>query len=362
MPVKNAYIHIPFCKSKCNYCSFISFNKLELKEKYLLALKKQIESEYKQEKLNTLYFGGGTPSLLSIDEINSLISLFKLEDYAEVTIEVNPDSVDSSFLMRLRELGINRISIGTQTFNEHLLKLIGRRHNSEQIFNAVNWAVDAGFENISLDFIYGLPTQSIEDFEADLKKTVELPIQHISLYGLKIEEGCHFYKHKPKKLPNLDIQADMYLKAIEILTQAGFEHYEVSNFSKTGFNSRHNKNYWDNNSYYGFGCAASGYVDSLRYQMEPDLEKYILNPLKKDFEQKLTKDEILEEEIFLGLRRTKGLNIDEINQKFGIDFNKKYVKILDKYSQYFIKTDNTLAFNNDGILISNIILSEFIGC
>jgi len=358
---KNAYIHIPFCKSKCNYCTFVSFDSLEIKKQYLESLSVQIKSEYKQERLNTLYFGGGTPSLLSIDEISSVIKLFNFADNPEITVEVNPDSVDKKYLSDLRKIGVNRLSIGTQTFDDKVLKLIGRRHNSEQVFSALNFAIEAGFDNISLDFIYGLPTQKMDDFETDLLKAVALPIQHISLYGLKIEEGCHFYKKMPKSLPDLDLQADMYLKAIEVLKNAGFEHYEVSNFSRSGFNSKHNLNYWDNNSYYGFGCAASGYDEGIRYQMEPDLLKYISNPISRDFEQELTQGEILEEEIFLGLRKLSGINVDKINTKFGINFNEKYAKIIEKYSRYFKKNTNMLAFNDEGILISNEILQEFIG-
>lgn len=412
---KNAYIHIPFCKSKCNYCSFVSFADLGLKEQYLDSLISQIRTEYKGEKLNTLYFGGGTPSLLTVKEFKSLIDLFTFEDNAEITVEVNPDSTDFQHLQGLKRLGINRLSIGSQTFDDKLLSLIGRRHNAEAIKTTVEYAQKAGLDNISLDFIYGIPTQTLADFEKDLKKAVELGVQHISLYGLKIEEGCYFYKHQPEDIPNLDIQADMYLKAVEVLKSSGFEHYEISNFSKinpsdvmlnsfqhhiserpcdpethslllscadrltrfafwalrfalsssgrrrkNGFNSRHNLNYWDNNTYYGFGCSASGYIDKVRYQNESDLIKYIKTPLSKGSKQELSEQEILEEAIFLGFRKTAGINTEEINNKFGIDFNEKYAKILDKYSNFFIKTSLGWALTLEGILISNEILSEFI--
>lgn len=357
---KNAYIHIPFCKGKCNYCTFTSFVCIELKEDYLKALKKQIIAEYKKEKLQTLYFGGGTPSLLTIEEFKDLLDLFKTEKNAEITVEVNPDSVNCEYLKNLKKLGINRISIGAQSFNDKFLKLIGRIHNSEQIESALNCALQAGFNNISLDFIYGLPNQTLSDFENDLKKAVKLNIQHISLYGLKIEEGCYFYKNPPKDLPNLDLQADMYLKAIEILKDAGFEHYEISNFAKPGFASNHNLNYWGNNTYYGFGCSASGYLNETRYQIEPVLEKYIQNPFKRDFKQKLTQEEILEEAIFLGFRKIAGINTNEINKNFDIEFDNKYSKTLNKYSKYFERTKDGWKLSIEGILISNEILSEFI--
>lgn len=357
---KNAYIHIPFCKSKCNYCSFVSFAMLELKGDYLDALQKQILAEYKGEKLETLYFGGGTPSLLSIDEFESLLKLFKLADNVEITIEVNPDSVNFEYFQGLRNLGVNRLSIGSQTFDDEILKLIGRRHNSVQIELAVNLAQKAGFDNISLDFIYGLPTQSEQGFENDLKTAVSLNVQHISLYGLKIEDGCAFSKNPPLNLPDLDTQADMYLKAIEVLNENGFEHYEISNFSRTGFSSKHNLNYWDNETYYGFGCSASGYIDGVRYTMESDIQKYILNPISRDSEQRLSQKEILEEAIFLGFRKMDGINIEEINRKFRINFNEKYSKILDKYADYFVKTPKGYSLTIEGVLLSNEILAEFI--
>jgi len=357
---KNVYIHIPFCKGKCNYCSFVSFDRLDLKEQYLNALKKQIQAEYKGEKFNTLYFGGGTPSLLKTEELKEIIELFNLQFDAEITIEVNPEGVNEGYFEDLKKIGINRISIGAQTFNDDTLKIISRRHASAHIHKAVN-AANIYFDNISLDLIYGLPAQNITDFENDLKMAIDLGVQHVSLYGLKLEENCNFYKNPPMApVPELEEQADMYLKAVEILKNAGFEHYEVSNFSKKGFESKHNLNYWNNNTYYGFGCSASGYVENVRYTNETNLEKYIENPLKKISEHKLSKQEIMEEAIFLGLRKIAGINIDELNQKFDIDFNSKYAKILEKYSKYFIKTPVGWALSLEGLLVSNEILSEFV--
>lgn len=359
--IKNAYIHIPFCNGgKCKYCSFISYPNLNLKDEYLNALTTQINTEYKDDKLNTLYLGGGTPSLLKICELEKLINLFVLENNAEITVEINPETIDKQYFTELKAIGVNRLSIGAQTFNDSILKIIGRKHSAEQINIAVNLAKEAGFDNISLDFIYGLPQQTMEELVNDLNNAIELEIQHISLYGLKIEKGCNFYDNMPENLPNLDIQADMYLKAVDLLENNGFIHYEISNFSKQGFESNHNLNYWNNNNYYGFGCSASGYIEKTRYQMKCELEKYIANPLKRDFEQELSEQEILEEEIFLGLRKAEGISISNINQKFGIDFYIKYKNIIDKYSKYFVKTKNGFTFNTNGFLISNDILAEFI--
>lgn len=359
---KNVYIHIPFCKSKCKYCSFVSFPKLEQKAQYINALVEEIQTKYNGELLNTLYFGGGTPSLLTIEEFSKIIKLFNFDEKTEITSELNPETINAQYLQNLKKIGINRLSFGCQTFKDEILKLIGRRHSSTDVKNAVKLAQEAGFKNISLDFIYGLPQQTIEDFENDLKTAISLGIQHISLYGLKIEENCYFYKKPPQNLPDEDAQADMYLKAIEIMTNNEFEHYEISNFAKNGFESRHNLNYWDNNTYYGFGVASHGYENGIRYFNPITLEEYINNPTIHKSSHKLSKQEQLEEEIFLGFRKMSGINVENINKKFNIDFCKKYATTLNKYVSYkYLKETNTgFKLTDNGILISNVILSEFL--
>ena len=360
--VKNVYIHIPFCKSKCRYCSFISYPCISLKEKYLEALEAEISHFYNGEELETLYFGGGTPSLLTAKEFERIIKHFNLTAQTEITTELNPDDVRGEYLQSLKTLGINRLSLGCQTFDDNILKLINRRHNAEDVAQAVENAKLAGFDNISLDFIYGLPGQTTEIFEQDLQKALSLGVRHISLYGLKIEEGCYFYTHMPENLPDDDTQADMYKKAIEILTSNGFEHYEISNFSQPGFNSKHNLNYWNNNTYYGFGAAAHGYVDGIRYFNKEILEDYIENPLCREGEHNVTEKEQLEEEIFLGFRRGAGIDVEKLNKKYSIDFEKKYKNILEKYltTGHLLKTNNGYKFSDEGFMVSNVILSEFL--
>lgn len=355
--MKNVYVHIPFCKSKCKYCSFVSFPKLELKETYLQALETEISSRYNGEKLNTLYFGGGTPSVLTNNELNRLISFFNIDENTEVTAELNPETITKSYL---EQLNVNRLSFGCQTFDDKILKLIGRRHSAKDVENAVKFAQKAEFNNISLDFIYGLPSQTLKGFKQDLEHAVSLGVQHISLYGLKIDEDCYFYKNLPENLPDEDMQADMYLAAIETLKD--FEHYEISNFAQKGFHSRHNLNYWDNNSYYGFGVAAHGYEKGIRYFNTSDLNEYINNPITHKNKHKLSEQEQLEEEIFLGFRKMSGINIEEINKKFNIDFRKKYAATVDKYIsyKYLSETNTGFKLTTEGILVSNVILSEFI--
>lgn len=360
--VKSAYIHIPFCKSKCHYCSFVSFPKLKLKKDYLKALEKQINFEYKGEVLNTLYFGGGTPSLLEVDEFENLIKHFSLCCDTEITAELNPETLNYDYLRGLLDIGINRLSLGAQTFDDYILRLINRRHNAQQITNSVKTAQNAGFENISLDFIYGLPNQTSQMFFDDLKKAVALGVKHISLYGLTIEEGCYFYDNPAQNIADEDCQADMYLGAVELLKNLGFEHYEFSNFSLAGFYSKHNLNYWDNEYYYGFGVSAHGYKNNIRYSNTNSLEDYIQNPLEYEIERFETPQDKLEEEIFLGFRKMSGIDVLKINRKYNIDFEEKYSKILKKYKGFglIIKTPQGYALSTKGVLVSNTILSEFL--
>ena len=356
---KSAYIHIPFCKSKCKYCSFVSFNRPKLITGYIFALLKDISDNYKGEELKTLYFGGGTPSLIPIELLKKVINKFKLTENAEVTLELNPDDATQEYLAGLKQIGVNRLSIGSQTFDDEILKLIGRRHNSVQIVEAVSMAKNAGFENISVDLIYGLPTQTIEKLSSDLDKFLELGIQHISTYGLKIEAESFWGKNHPS-VPDDDIQADMYELINQKLEQNGFFRYEVSNFAQKGFESRHNLNYWNNNEYYGFGVAAHGYLDGARYSNFTTLEEYLEKPSTHEIGHILSEEEKLEEEIFLGFRKTEGIDCERIKEKFNIDFETKYADILSQYSDFIERTEKGFALNLKGILVSNIILSEFI--
>lgn len=357
---QNAYIHIPFCNSKCFYCAFISTCNLKLETGYLISLLKDIDTNYQKNVLSTLYYGGGTPSLLPLEHVKKIQNKFILDKNSEVTFEINPENVSIQYLQGLKDIGINRLSIGIQSFNNSILKLIGRKHTAEQGLTTIELAQNVGFDNISLDFIYGLPTQSLEGFINDLKTAINLGIPHISLYGLKIEENSVFGKKTPKNLPNEDSQADMYLEAINILKD--FNHYEISNFAKNGYESRHNLTYWQNRPYYGFGCGAHGYENNIRYANSFRIHEYMKTPLTRDYCHFETEEERLEEEIFLGFRISKGLNINEINKKFDIDFCQKYKDILNKYIEtgHIIKTDNGFRLSNTGFLISTVILAEFL--
>ena len=358
---RSVYIHIPFCKLKCKYCSFISFPCINKIETYLNSLLEEIKTNYKGELLRTLYFGGGTPSLLEVKYLKRIINSFNLASNCETTLELNPDDANYEYLEELYKIGINRLSIGAQTFNDDILKLIGRRHSSEQVFNAVNLAQKVGFKNISVDLIYGLPEQNLQILNEDLNKITSLGIQHVSTYGLKIEEESYWGKFPPENYADEDLQADMYLAVNNFLESKGYKRYEISNFALKGFESKHNLNYWDNNEYYGFGVASHGYINGKRYSNICNLEEYIKTPLIPESIHTQTFQEKIEEEIFLGFRKESGISISKIKEKFNIDFNNKYERVIKKYSPKYIEpTTNGYKLTLDGILLSNNILSEFL--
>lgn len=358
----SVYIHIPYCKSKCKYCSFVSYTDFKEKDKYINALLKEINYYYRGETLKTLYFGGGTPSVLDTADIEKIITKFIfIPDFCEITFELNPDDADYGYLKRLREMGVNRISIGSQSFDDKILSEIGRRHNSAQIYEAAEQAKRAGFKNISLDFIYGLPNQTWDILEKDLKIAAELGVSHISTYGLKIEEPSYYYFNRPDNLPDDDIQADMYINLNDVLEKFGYKRYEISNFSKPGYESKHNLNYWNNKEYYGFGAAAHGYRYGVRYSNYKSLDEYIKHPLKKETQHFVSPREKFEEEIFLGFRKTGGVNTNFIKKKYYTDFDEKYKSVIEKYSpEYLEKTEEGYRLTLKGVLLSNVILSEFV--
>lgn len=362
--VRSAYIHIPFCKSKCKYCSFVSYPDCfdDYKEQYIKTLLKEIDFYYKRETLDTLYIGGGTPTLLDANDLKKLLDCLNFDASAEVTVEANPETVDYKYLNDLLCIGVNRLSIGVQSFDDNILKTIGRIHSSQKAVDTVEIAKSVGFSNISLDFIYGLPLQTLDSFVSDLNKAAMLNVNHISLYGLKIEEGCAFYLDYPKNIADEDLQADMYLAAIKTLENLDYKHYEISNFCKNGKISRHNMNYWAAKEYYGFGAAAHGYVDGIRYSNFSSLSEYFEKYKQKEQSHFLTNKEMLDETIFLGLRRQQGIDVNEINKNFNINFENMYNKVLNKYLEtgHLIETSRGFAFSDEGFLLSNVILADFI--
>ncbi len=355
------YVHIPFCEKKCNYCAFCSFELLKFKDKYLKNLTKEIKHFYKNEPLKTLYFGGGTPSLLEKEDFEEIFSLFNLNANTEITLEANPHNLTLEKLKNLKNLGFNRLSLGVQSFDDKILKIIARTHTNAQTLEAVEAIQKAGFDNFSIDLIYGLPNQTLSAWEKTLEQAILLNPKHISLYGLKIEKGTVFYKNLPENLPDSDMQAIMYEKAIEKLKEK-YIHYEFSNFALSEkYFSKHNLTYWNLEEYYGFGLSASGFLDNKRYTNTFNFSEYIKNPLKKTF-LKRSKQEEIEEEIFLGLRLVKGINFKKINEKHNINIFELYKKEFEKFLDLKLleKTENGVKLTQRGILVSNEVLCEFI--
>lgn len=352
--IEHAYIHIPFCISKCNYCSFVSGYDIEGKDDYINALIKEISSRYKNEQLKTIYIGGGTPSLLEAKDVEKILNHLKFQNDSEITIEANPETISTEKFIHFKNMGINRVSIGVQTFNDDILKIIGRTHNKNKIYSAIEAIKNSGFKNVSIDLIYGLPNQTFNVFCNDLEQAINLDINHISTYGLKIEEDSFFGKSTPLNLPDDEMQAQMFLYLCRFLDAHHFNHYEISNFAKNGFESKHNCAYWHNKNYYGFGLNASGYEGNIRYKNISEYKKYIDNPLQKEEEIELTLQQIREEELFLALRLKEGVDISKID--------KTYLKNIQKYlDMKLLKIENEhLKLTKEGILLSNEIMAEFI--
>lgn len=319
--VKSAYIHIPFCNNICSYCDFckLLYNKNFVK-KYLDALEKEITNNYKNEILDTIYVGGGTPSSLSVSELNklfSIIKIFKLSKEYEFTFEVNIEDITEEKLEILKENKVNRLSIGIESFNDKYLKYLGRNYTSDIINEKVELAKKY-FDNINVDLMYALKNESLNDLEEDIDKILKLDIKHISCYSLIIEKNTKLYIDNTKYISD-DLDSDMY-DLIDKKLENKYHRYEVSNYSITSYESRHNLTYWKNNEYYGFGLGAAGYIDNIRYTNTRNLSKYISGSYEGQ-EEVLTKEDKIKYEFILGLRLTSGINKDNFNKKYGININ-----------------------------------------
>ena len=308
------YIHIPFCKKRCLYCDFFSTTQLARREEYVEALLKEIAMRRNEasEPIQTVYIGGGTPSTLDAADIERIVRAVGLQEAEEVTMEMNPGDATREYLQALRQTGINRLSIGIQSFQDELLQLIGRRHNAKQAIEAVRMAQEVGFDNISVDLMYALPTQTMTQWEADIETTLSLGVQHISSYGLMYEEGTALTKmveNGELEAIDEDTENAMYDRLCERLKQAGFVHYEVSNFALPGREAKHNSNYWNGTPYIGVGAGAHSYIGKVRSWNPDDLEAYIQGmndgSLKRESET-LSDEDLYNEQIMLGLRTSKG--------------------------------------------------------
>ncbi len=371
-PRLGIYIHIPFCASKCSYCDFYSLAGCDdLMPEYHKALIAHMEeSAYaiKNYEVDTIYFGGGTPSYYGAENLIALLDTLKANGNvrmdAEITVECNPDSVDLADLKLLRQEGVNRLSIGLQSTDNDLLKLIGRRHNFQQAVRAFEDARRAGFDNLSLDLMYGLPSQTKSDWADTLAKTVELHPEHLSCYGLKLEPGTQMYAdyNGSPILPDEDEQADMYSYCAEMLDRYGYRQYEISNFCAPGFESRHNLKYWNLDDYMGFGPGAASCVGKLRYSFIKDLKKYIYGVTRKisivDEYQQVDPLERAVEYIMLGMRTSQGISEEDYRIRCQCDW-RPISRVLRAFAEkgWAEQTDGRWHFTVPGFLISNTLIS-----
>lgn len=355
--VNSVYIHIPFCKQICSYCDFCKiFYDEKYINNYLLALEKEIKSNYKGDLIKTIYIGGGTPSSLKMSELKKLfdlIKLFNLDKNFEFTIETNIEDVTIDKLNLFYQNKINRLSIGVQTFNRIHLQKLGRS-NVDNIINRINLAKKVGFNNINIDLMYALPNQTLDELLEDLEKIIKLDITHISTYSLIIEPHTLLYIEKTDYIDE-DLDYEMYELIREKLIDNGYNHYEISNFSKSGYESKHNLTYWSNDEYYGFGMGASGYLNNIRYENNKNINKYISGIYRAD-EEYLTKEDILLYEFILGLRKIKGINKQSFYQKF--KFNIKEFHNVSKLLKEgkLIDDGENIYINSKYLYISNEIL------
>ncbi|WP_075603830.1 radical SAM family heme chaperone HemW [Saccharicrinis aurantiacus] len=368
------YIHVPFCSKKCGYCDFYSIIRLTNKSDYLNALIKEIElraDEFNTRKVATIYFGGGTPSLLSLSDFKSIFDVinktFDISLTKEITVEVNPDDVTVDYIKGLKAFGVNRISMGVQSFNNRILKFMNRRHNKSQAVEAVNNIREAGINNLSIDLIYGIPGMTSEEWNSSINEALSLGVQHISAYHLTFEPDTPFYKRLQKKeiLEINDSESvKQYDALVEGLAKGGFNDYEISNFSLPDYESNHNSNYWNGNKYFGFGPSAHSFDGTIRRWNYSNLDKYVdgisTNQAYFDSES-LSLIDSYNETIMLSLRTKKGLSLDVLKSKFESTFLSHFNTVLQDYldNSKLIIDNGFVSVKRDSKFLTDKIISDF---
>ncbi|MGL5753922.1 MAG: radical SAM family heme chaperone HemW [Paraclostridium sp.] len=371
------YIHVPFCAQKCYYCDFNSYKiKSNEKEDYLINIEREMllyKDKFKDKSFDTVFLGGGTPSILKVDELKRLMSKmyenFNIKEDAEITIECNPGTINKEKLEAMKKIGINRLSIGLQATQNYHLKSIGRIHTYEEFEKNYYDAIDIGFENINIDLMYALPNQKEEEWKDTLDKIIKLNPSHISAYSLILEEGTKLYDMYENNEFNLldeDTDIEMYNYTINTLKDNGYNQYEISNYSKYEKECKHNIIYWKCDNYLGLGPGASGYIEDTRYSNVEDLNEYNnklnqnLKPINE--ENKLSDKDKIEEFIFMGLRMNEGISLDIFEKRFKIDFKDLYKNALEKLiANKLIKMeDSNVSLTQKGREISNSVFIEFI--
>lgn len=369
------YIHIPFCKSKCAYCDFFSNTDISKIDFFLKSLENEIFIRNKylgNATIETIYFGGGTPSLLTVNQLNNIIEKlyqnFEIIKEPEITLEANPDDLSENFIEKLKKsTSINRLSIGIQSFFDDDLRLMNRRHNSNQALECIKTAQNFGFENISADLIYGLPHQTFEKWENNIDNLLNLNVQHISAYHLTYEKGTNFYQLlKSKKIQESDenISFELFRVLIEKTQKRGFEHYEISNFAKPPYYSKHNSNYWKQKKYIGFGPSAHSFDLKSRQWNFADMSKYFHYLEKKKLPceiEYLDENTVYNEYIMTSLRTKWGINLDYIKNKFSSKYYDYLLKSSKKYFEQNLLQNSTshLILTTEGLFISDSIIADF---
>ena len=359
--VKSAYIHIPFCNTICSYCDFCKvYYKNNLIDSYLDSLDIEINKYYKGEILDTIYIGGGTPSCLSIDKLNRLFGIIdklKKSDNLEFTFECNLEDINEELLILLKKRGVNRLSIGVESFNKDILKILNRCSDID-IFSKMDMSKKY-FNNINIDLMYAIPNENLDILSKDIDLLLKLDVPHISTYSLIIEKNTVMHNNNFKNIDD-EMDYEMYRLIIDKLSRNCYHHYEISNFSKTGYESKHNLTYWNNEYYYGFGVGASGYIDNIRYDNTRSITKYISGNYRLE-SNKLSYNEIVENVFILGFRKIDGINIKDFENRYG--FNPKNIDIVKKLvrENKLEINEYNIKINNDYIYTSNDILCEFLG-
>ncbi len=368
------YIHIPFCRKRCHYCDFFKSTDLLNKARVFEALKQELidrSGELSSDEIKTIYLGGGTPSVLVVNELKELIETiqanYKVSSEAEITLEANPDDLTQATLSYLREIGYNRLSMGIQSFSEADLKLMNRRHGVFQAVQSVKWAKRAGFSNISIDLIYGLPNQKLEEWERNIEIAIELDVQHISAYNLTYHEGTVFYdqlkKGILKELPD-ELSLKQFQLLISRLKSAGFEHYEISNFCKPGYYSKHNSSYWKNEKYLGIGPSAHSFnLKSRRWNVSsiPGYLDGIENNKPYSESEILSIYDKYNDYIITGMRTIWGISENIIDREYPQEFGIHFRRMKEKYlkSGHVINVQDKVCLNEEGLFISDIIMADF---
>ena len=377
------YIHIPFCVRKCLYCDFLSAPASdETKEQYVQALCREIREErksYVNYKIETIFLGGGTPSLLSGEQLDRILGTvfdaYQVADDCEISMEVNPGTVTKEKLKAYKRAGVNRLSIGMQSAVEEELQSLGRIHSSEDAFDTYELAIKTGFNNINIDLMSAIPGQTKESWKESLKRILDLEPApaHVSAYSLIIEEGTPFFEKTPT-LPDEDTEREMYKITNDILSESGYLRYEISNYAKPGFACRHNCTYWERGSYAGFGIGAASLVEQVRFSNTRNLKDYLEKYLKnatvaiKENRQELSVEEQMEEFMFLGLRMMRGVSAGKFSDLFGKTIEQVYPGIVEKYCRQGLlqkipeqgSGEVRIALTERGIDVSNVIMADFL--